>query len=277
MRRIAGSDDLVRSVLLPPGPTEFKFVADGEWRYSPRDPVSSDQSSGTVNNCKTVQVNSSLSWRSTSPDQSIFVTGSFLAWSELVPLSYTSGGVYKAHCCLPVRCYLHATTCSPHIVCNKNCAVVSRIILSSNETQLTFAMVHRTAYTMYGSWLMALGRFRQICLQPKTQMAYPAMSLAYMHETTSLYTTRQAGRPAPLPTGYWTGLVKQLRMYAPHSNPSHCVDAYSLAAVWLQTSLTHTSAHGTVHTTAMCWLVHIHAGAIMSVQPHHPVQCLLNV
>lgn len=101
MRRIAGSDDLVRSVLLPPGPTEFKFVADGEWRYSPRDPVSSDQSSGTVNNCKTVQVNSSLSWRSTSPDQSIFVTGSFLAWSELVPLSYTSGGVYKAHCCLP--------------------------------------------------------------------------------------------------------------------------------------------------------------------------------
>jgi hypothetical protein len=103
MRRIAGSDDLVRSVLLPPGPTEFKFVVDGEWRYSPRDPVSSDVTSGTVNNCKMVQVNSSLCWRSTSPDQTIFVTGSFLAWSELVPLSYTSGGVYKAHCCLPVR------------------------------------------------------------------------------------------------------------------------------------------------------------------------------
>jgi hypothetical protein len=105
MRRIAGSDDLVRSVLLPPGPTEFKFVTDGEWRYSPRDPVSSDQSSGTVNNCKRVQVNSSLTWRSTSSEHEIYVTGSFLAWSELVPLSYTGGGIYKAHCCLPV-CFL---------------------------------------------------------------------------------------------------------------------------------------------------------------------------
>jgi hypothetical protein len=107
MRRIAGGDDLVRSVLLPPGPTEFKFVTDGEWRYSPRDPVASDQGLGTVNNCKMVQVNSSIAWRSTRPDHTVFVTGSFLAWSELVPLNYTSEGVYTAHCCLPVRTRIH--------------------------------------------------------------------------------------------------------------------------------------------------------------------------
>eukprot|EP00892_Ulva_mutabilis_P007091 jgi/Ulvmu1/4754/UM020_0039.1 len=99
--RPANSSDLVRSVLLPPGTTEYKFVVDGEWRYSPRDPVVTSSSQGTINNCKVVQENCNICWQGEKPGQEVFVTGSFLGWSELVPLAHTENGRYTAHCCLP--------------------------------------------------------------------------------------------------------------------------------------------------------------------------------
>lgn len=101
--RPANSNELVRSVLLPPGTTEYKFVVDGEWRYSPRDPVVTSNSQGTINNCKMVQENCNICWQGEMQGQEVFVTGSFLGWSELVPLAHTEDGKYTAHCCLPVR------------------------------------------------------------------------------------------------------------------------------------------------------------------------------
>lgn len=101
--RPADSNDLVRSVLLSPGTTEYKFVVDGEWRYSPRDPVVVSSAEGTINNCKVVQENCNISWQGVSAGQEVFVSGSFLGWSELVPLAHTANGKYTAHCCLPVR------------------------------------------------------------------------------------------------------------------------------------------------------------------------------
>lgn len=226
MRRIAGSDDLVRSVLLPPGPTEFKFVTDGEWRYSPRDPVSSDKSSGTVNNCKRVQVNSSLSWRGTSTDHTIFVTGSFLAWSELVPLSYTSGGIYKAHCCLPVCC---GNTCACGVVklmCSEFILLCNRDQLQAvcyyHEGLLSSADICRMASTMFGFLLMAHGRCQQTCLQPRTGMAFPATSSASTHVRTLPCTTEPAGSPVLCSTVYWTAMVGLLLRCALVMHQTRC-------------------------------------------------------
>lgn len=102
LRRINPDDDFVRSVVLPPGLVEYKFVVDDVWCHSPRDAIKVDESTSSINNRKVVETNSRITWRSTGTDKEVFMTGSFLAWSEVVPLKRKPNGFFEADCCFPV-------------------------------------------------------------------------------------------------------------------------------------------------------------------------------
>jgi hypothetical protein len=108
LRRIDEDDDFVRSVVLPPGLVEYKFVVDDVWCHSPRDAIKVDESTSSINNRKVVETNSRVTWRSTGTESEVYMTGSFLAWSEVVPLKRKDNGFFEADCCFPV-CYSDAT------------------------------------------------------------------------------------------------------------------------------------------------------------------------
>lgn len=101
LRKVAeGNEEYVRSVVLPPGPIQYKFITDGVWRVSPRVPITVG-SDGTANNYHHVSVNAVISWQSEKPADNVFVSGSFVGWQELLPLQACSDGVHRVNCCLP--------------------------------------------------------------------------------------------------------------------------------------------------------------------------------
>ena len=50
LRKVADTGDFARSVVLPPGPIEYKFVIDSVWRHSPRDALRIDVPTDSINN-----------------------------------------------------------------------------------------------------------------------------------------------------------------------------------------------------------------------------------
>ena len=92
----------MRGVVLAPGPVTYKFVTDDVWRHSPRDTVCVDEDSSKINNQKVVAINATITWHSNGTEENVFVSGSFLAWSEIVPLTHNAAGDFSVHCCLPV-------------------------------------------------------------------------------------------------------------------------------------------------------------------------------
>ena len=65
--------------------------------------MSVKEGSSTINNRKVVSVNTVIAWQGSARESEVFVAGSFLAWTELVPLSRAEDNIFNAHCCLPVR------------------------------------------------------------------------------------------------------------------------------------------------------------------------------
>lgn len=55
------------------------------------------------NNHMLVSANTEIRWRADTPAKSVYVTGSFVDWQELVPMQQTPEGEFVVRCCLPVR------------------------------------------------------------------------------------------------------------------------------------------------------------------------------
>jgi hypothetical protein len=121
LRQSVESGDHVRSVVLSPGPVEYKFVVDFVWRHSPRDAISVNTDTGSINNQKIVGINGMITWPADGSEWSVYVAGSFLAWAEIVPLTPNSSGDYNVNCCFPVRffCPFSSASCrGQRMLCN---------------------------------------------------------------------------------------------------------------------------------------------------------------
>jgi hypothetical protein len=93
--------DFVRSLALPPGPTYFKYLVDGEWICSPTEQVVANGKG--FNNHRLIQPTATFTWRSGELGGSeVLLTGSFNSWAELLPLMHDpSTGHHTLRCCLP--------------------------------------------------------------------------------------------------------------------------------------------------------------------------------
>lgn len=108
LTRVPGGD-WVRSIALPSGPIQFKFVVDGEFACSPCEHAASGMSGGAVNNHRLVQLTCEFTWPSAAlGGHNIMVTGDWSGWGELLPLQYDPiTGVHRLKCCLPPGSYAY--------------------------------------------------------------------------------------------------------------------------------------------------------------------------
>jgi len=102
------SGDWVRSIALPPGPIQFKFVCDGQYMCSPCE-AASNSAGGAINNQRLVQPSCEFSWPSGAlGGREIMVAGDWSGWGELLPLARDDdAGVHSLQCCLPPGAYAY--------------------------------------------------------------------------------------------------------------------------------------------------------------------------
>jgi len=101
--------DWVRSIALPPGPIQFKFVCDGQYMCSPCEAAASNSAGGAINNQRLVQPTCEFTWPSGSlGGREIMVAGDWSGWGELLPLARDDDtGVHSLRCCLPPGAYAY--------------------------------------------------------------------------------------------------------------------------------------------------------------------------
>lgn len=107
MTRCGNCDDWIRSIALPPGPIQYKFLLNGsEWKTSPCEPIVSDRK-GHYNNRRLVSPTITISWPTkTLGGTSVMVAGDWSSWSELLPMEYDEEkGSHQLQCCLPPGTY----------------------------------------------------------------------------------------------------------------------------------------------------------------------------
>ncbi|KAH7618839.1 putative sucrose-phosphatase 1 [Nannochloris sp. 'desiccata'] len=103
------SGDWVRSIALPPGPIQFKFVCDGQYMCSPCEAAASNSAGGAINNQRLVQSTCEFTWPSGAlGGREIMVAGDWSGWGELLPLAHDNNtGVHSLQCCLPPGAYAY--------------------------------------------------------------------------------------------------------------------------------------------------------------------------
>lgn len=102
--------DWVRSIALPPGPIQFKYIVDGEYIASPCESTVHN-GRGAYNNHRLIQSTCEFSWPSSLLQDNahdVMVAGDWSSWGELLPLSYdATTGMHSLRCCLPPGTYFY--------------------------------------------------------------------------------------------------------------------------------------------------------------------------
>ena len=108
LTRVPGGD-WVRTISLPPGPIQFKFVVDGDYLCSPCEHAASIKEGGAINNHRLVQPTCEFTWPSNRLGGiNVMVAGDWSGWGELLPLSYDpKKGTHTLRCCLPPGSYAY--------------------------------------------------------------------------------------------------------------------------------------------------------------------------
>ncbi|GAB4820554.1 hypothetical protein N2152v2_007600 [Parachlorella kessleri] len=104
----AANGDFVRSVGLPPGGMQFKYIVDDTWMSSPCEQTVSD-GAGNYNNYRLVQTTAVFKWMGPlASSSSVLITGDWNSWGELVPLRKDpKSGQYQLHACLQPGTYAY--------------------------------------------------------------------------------------------------------------------------------------------------------------------------
>lgn len=93
--------DFVRTMALSPGTYQYKYLVDGNWMCSPCD-VNTKSTLGEFNNHRLVSPSHTFVWEKSWGGEEVFITGDFVAWTELVPMKYSaSEGRFTATMSLP--------------------------------------------------------------------------------------------------------------------------------------------------------------------------------
>jgi sucrose-6F-phosphate phosphohydrolase len=106
LQRMPGGD-WVRSLALPPGPLQFKFLVDGtNYEASPCEHTASD-GGGAFNNHRLVHPTAELRWPSAAlGGREVLAAGSWSSFGELLPLARDPAtGDHVLQCCLPPGSY----------------------------------------------------------------------------------------------------------------------------------------------------------------------------
>mmetsp|Transcript_10746 Transcript_10746/g.25503 ORF Transcript_10746/g.25503 Transcript_10746/m.25503 type:complete len:556 (+) Transcript_10746:100-1767(+) len=83
--RSSETGDFVRTMALPPGTYEYKYLVDGVWRNSPCE-ANTKTDKGTFNNHRLISPSHTFVWNKSWGGSEVFLTGDFAGWAELIPM-----------------------------------------------------------------------------------------------------------------------------------------------------------------------------------------------
>lgn len=104
----ADNGDFVRSVCLPAGTIQFKYVVDDKWLTSPCEQLVAD-GNGNYNNYRLIQTTAVFTWQAAaSSGDKILITGNWNSYGELIPLRRNPAtGQFQLRACLPPGTYTY--------------------------------------------------------------------------------------------------------------------------------------------------------------------------